>query len=73
MAAAGALDGREIEPRDWPREVVAKMDLPADDKTYLTSAISVRYAVALAGGDSECIAEAIERALSASHEAAPDV
>jgi hypothetical protein len=67
-----ALDRQQIEPRDWPRELVEKMCISAEDKSFLTSAISVRYAVALDSGDPERIAEAIERALLVSHEAGPD-
>jgi hypothetical protein len=68
-----AVDAQGIGPRDWPRELVDKMNVPTSEKAFLTSAISVRYAVALDSGDPERIAEAVERALLASDEAGPDV
>jgi hypothetical protein len=67
-----ALDTQLVEPRHWPREVIEKLDIPTKDKSYLTGAISMQYAVALDGGNPEQIADAIERALSVYHEAAPD-
>ncbi len=68
-----ALDAQRVEPRDWPRELVEKMSIPTQDKSFLTGVISVRYAHALDSGDPERIAEAIERALAANDEARPDV
>jgi hypothetical protein len=67
-----AMDSQQIEPCDWPRDLVEKMSIPTEDKAFLTSAVSVRYAVALDRGDPECIAEAIERALLVSQEAGAD-
>jgi hypothetical protein len=67
-----ALDKQQIEPRDWPPALVEKMSIRVKDNTFLTSVLSVRYAVALDNGDPECLAEAIERALLVSNEIGPD-
>jgi hypothetical protein len=68
-----ALDAQQIQPHDWPPELVEQLAIPTQDKTRLAASIYFRYAVALDGGDSERIAEAIERGLSVNHEAGPDM
>jgi hypothetical protein len=67
-----ALDTQQIEPRDWPRELVEKMNIPTKDQAFLISAVSICYGDAMDSGDAERIAETIERALSVNH-ARPDV
>jgi len=67
------LDARQTAPRDWPRELVEKISVPIQDKSYLGSAASIWYADALTTGDLERIAEALERALSVSHHFGPDL
>ncbi len=68
-----ALESQQVEPRDWPPELVDRLSIPTRDKPHLASAIYLRYACALDGGDVERIAEAIERGLSIDNEAPPEI
>jgi hypothetical protein len=68
-----ALESQQVEPRDWPPELVDRLSIPTRDKPYLASAIFLRYACALDGGDVQRIAEAIERGLSIDNEAPPEI
>jgi hypothetical protein len=65
-----ALDTQQVEPRDWPRELVDKMSIPTEDQSFLISAISIRHCVAVDSGDTGQIAETIESALSVKHDRA---
>jgi len=68
-----ALDAQQIEPHDWPPDLVDRLSIPSDDKSRLAASVYFSLAVALDSGDPERIAEAVERGLSINPEAGPDM
>jgi hypothetical protein len=66
------LDTQQIQPRDWPRELVEKLSIPTPEKAGLISAVFIRYASAMDSGNAGHIAEAIESALSVANDR-PDI
>jgi hypothetical protein len=68
-----ALDTQQIEPHDWPPDLVEKLSIPSDDKSRLAASVYFSLAIALDSGDPERIAEAVEHGLSINPEAGPDM
>jgi hypothetical protein len=68
-----ALDAQQIEPHDWPPDLVEKLSIPSEDKTRLAASAYFSLAVALDSGDPERIAEAVEHGLSINPESGPDM
>jgi hypothetical protein len=67
-----ALDTQQVEPHDWPPELVEKLNLPIDDQAHLSSSIVLLSHVAADSGDTEWLARGIERGLAINHASRPD-
>jgi hypothetical protein len=65
-----ALDTQQVEPRDWPRELLNKVSVPTKDQALLISAISIRHCIAVDSADAGQIAQTIESALAVRHDRA---
>ena len=68
-----ALDTQQVEPHDWPPELVDKLNLPIEDKAHLGTSIALLSNVAADSGDTEWLAREIERGLAVNHESRPDL
>jgi len=67
-----AVDAQGFRPRDWPRELVEKIDVPERSTPFLVASLAFRYTAALDRNDVEAVAAALESALEVSHEMFPD-
>jgi hypothetical protein len=68
-----ALDTQQVEPHEWPPELVEKLSLPIEDKAHLASSIVLLSHVAADRGDTEWLAREIEHGLAINHRSRPDV
>jgi hypothetical protein len=67
-----ALNARGVKPRDWPPELLAKINVPAKENAVLPGVLLFRFSSALNGSDRALIAETLENALAWSHEISPE-
>jgi uncharacterized protein (TIGR03435 family) len=67
-----ARDAQGTPPRDWPRELLEQIVVPARGTPFLVASLALRYAAALDHDDAEAVAAALEKALEVSNEISPD-
>jgi hypothetical protein len=68
-----ALDVQGKQPREWPPELMKKLDVTAEDKSRLPVALSFLLSDAAEKDDAQRAAEILERALAISNRMLPDV